>query len=48
MEEELMYCDICGYQMEYLDTCDWCGRTYCEYCGIQGISCCNECNDEIE
>lgn len=34
--EELEYCDKCGYAMEWLDECEYCGDNYCEYCGIQG------------
>ena len=49
MEEELMCCDYCGYEMEWLDECVHCGSVYCEYCGMQNTGCCKECEeDEIE
>ena len=43
--EDLMYCDKCGCSMEWLDKCEHCGNVYCEHCGVQGISCCNDCKD---
>lgn len=46
--EDLMYCDNCGYSMEWLDKCEWCGKTYCEYCGVQGLQCCHECEEYEE
>lgn len=48
MEEEYAFCDYCGYQMEELDTCEYCGRDYCEYCGIQGDHICDDCKDYAE
>lgn len=48
MEEELEYCDYCNYAMEWLDTCEWCGKKYCEYCGVQGEHICNNCKEESE
>ena len=44
--EDFIQCDYCGFEMEWLDECDWCGVIYCEYCGEQGAQCCHECNDE--
>lgn len=44
--DELMYCDNCNYSMEWLDVCECCGKVYCEYCGIQGDSLCDDCKDE--
>lgn len=43
-----MYCDKCGYSMEWLDECECCGDTYCEYCGVQETSLCDSCRDEYE
>lgn len=45
MEEELMCCDYCGYEMEWLDECVHCGSVYCEYCGMQNTGCCRECEE---
>jgi hypothetical protein len=44
-EEELVECSFCGYQMEWLDECQSCGHNYCEYCGVQGNSMCNGCEE---
>lgn len=46
--EELEYCDKCGCAMEWLDECEYCGDAYCEYCGIQGESCCHDCEEDEE
>lgn len=46
--DENMFCGYCGYEMEWLDTCECCGKHYCEYCGVQGNHICNNCKDDEE
>lgn len=46
--EENMFCDYCGYEMEWLDKCQCCGRIFCEYHGVQGSHICNQCEEEEE
>lgn len=48
MEEELDYCDFCGYAMEWLCTCEYCGKRYCEYHSGRDESCCADCDTEGE
>lgn len=48
MYSDTEYCDNCGEEVEYVDTCKWCGNIYCEDCGDLGASCCNECLEDEE
>ena len=42
--KEIMVCDFCGYEMEELNECECCGRTYCEDCGSDCL--CDECGEK--
>ena len=42
---EFVYCDKCNSVSVGLDTCEFCGKTYCDNCGVQGKSCCYECEE---
>ncbi|MDO4927282.1 MAG: hypothetical protein Q3980_16715 [Turicibacter sp.] len=44
--EELVTCECCFWNDGNLDTCDVCGKYYCEDCGVQGDSICGKCKEK--
>ena len=35
-------CDHCGEEVEDLDTCDYCGVSFCDNCGSGEDGCCDD------